>query len=103
MLTKNQPYIDLNAVRPSKKTQAEKKERRLEDQLTSQNARWQAKQTPHTYLTLEQKKALLGVKPDRAYLREVKKESETVQAFLPSYDPEVDWRTKNGGKVSPVK
>ena len=97
------PTIDLDAVNPSKKTQAEKKQKALQEELASKNASWQAKQTPHSYLTLEQKKALLGVAPDRAFLKSVKQQSQEVQGFLPSYDPAVDWRTKNGGKVTTVK
>ncbi len=97
------PFIDLDAVYPSKKTQAEKKQKALEEKLASKNAGWHAKQTDHTYLTLDQKKAMLGVTPDRAFLREIKQEGGQAQGWLPSYDPEVDWRTKNGGKVSPVK
>lgn len=96
-------YIDLDNVNPSKKTQAEKKHKALVEELTSKNATWHAKQTDHTYLTLEQKKVLLGVVPDKAFLREVKQQGGQAQGFLPSYDTECDWRTKNGGKVSPVK
>ncbi len=79
------PFIDLDAVNPSKKTQAEKKQKALEKELASKNASWQAKQTDHTYLTLDQKKALLGVTPDRAFLREVKQQSSQAQGWLPSY------------------
>jgi len=97
------PYIDLDAVNPSKKTQAEKKHIALQEELASKNAGWQAKQTPHTYLTLEQKKALLGVIPDRAFLKDMKAQGQQAQGFLPSFDAEVDWRTKDGGKVTPVR
>ncbi len=97
------PFIDLDVVNPSKKTQAEKKQQALQDELASKNASWEAKPNPHIYLTLEQKKALLGVKPDRAFLRDVKQQGQQAQGFLPSFDQEVDWRTKDGGKVSPVK
>ncbi len=96
-------YIDLDSIYPSKKTQAEKKHKALVEELASKNATWQARLTDHTYLTLKQKKVLLGVTPDRAFLREVKQQGVQARGFLPSYDAEVDWRTKNGGKVSPVK
>ena len=96
-------YIDLDNVNPSKKTQAEKKHLTLLDELASKNATWQARQTDHTYLTVEQKKALLGVTPDKAFLRNIKQQGQQAAGFLPSFDLEVDWRTKNGGKVSPVK
>jgi len=97
------PYIDLDAVTPSKRTQAEKKNKALQEELASKKASWQAKQTPHTYLTLEQKKALLGVTPDKAFLRQMKEQGQQAQGFLPSFDQEVDWRTKDGGKVTPVR
>ena len=98
-----QATIDLNAVNPSKKTQSDKKHKALQEELASKNSGWQAKQTAHSYLTLVQKKALLGVTPDRAFLKSMKQQGQEAQGFLPSYDPEVDWRTKKGGKVSPVK
>lgn len=97
------PYINLNAVNPSKKTQAEKKHKDLKKELTHSHARWESKQTPHSYLTLAQKKALLGVVPDKVFLTQVKSTAAAPQGILPSYDAEVDWRTKNGGKLSPVK
>jgi len=96
-------FIDLARVKASKKTQAEKKNSSLVKELSAKNARWQARQTPHSYLTLEQKKVLLGVVPDKEFLNEVKASAEAPQAIFPFFDPEVDWRTKNGGKVSPVK
>jgi C1A family cysteine protease len=98
-----QPIINLTSVNPSKKTQAENKHQALQGELASKNATWQAKQTDQTYLTLEQKKALLGVTPDRAFLRGMKQQGQQAMSFLPNFDAEVDWRTKNGGKVSPVK
>jgi len=98
------PKIDLNSVTPSKKTQAEKKYGALEQELSEKDARWQASQTPHSYLTMAQKKVLLGVVPDKAFLQQtVKVAAAAPQGFLPSFDAEVDWRTKNGGKVSRVK
>jgi C1A family cysteine protease len=95
--------IDLTLVTPSKKTQAEKKNETLKKELSDKNARWEAKQTPHSYLTMAQKKALLGVVSDKEFLRKVKTEATVERGILPVFDPEVDWRTKNGGKVSPVK
>ena len=103
MSTTRHPYIDLTLVTPSKKTQSEKKHKSLQEELTKKNARWQAKQTPHSYLTLVQKKALLGVLPDKTFLAQVKSARAAPQALLPSFEPELDWRTKNGGKISPVK
>ena len=97
------PTLDLTHITPSKKTRSEKKLESLNKELSAKNARWQARQTPHSYLTIAQKKALLGVVPDKEFLKEVKLVSAAPQAILPSFDPEVDWRTKNGGKVTPVK
>jgi C1A family cysteine protease len=97
------PYIDLATLTPSKKTQSEKKHKSLQNELVKKNARWEAKQTPQSYLTLVQKKALLGVAPDKAFQAKVKSAAAAPRGILPSFDPEVDWRTKNGGKISPVK
>lgn len=73
MSISHNPEIDLSQVRPSKKTQAEKKHKNLQEELAQKNARWQAKQTPHSYLTLVQKKALLGVTaPDKAFKAQIK-------------------------------
>jgi C1A family cysteine protease len=96
------PWIDLDEVRPSKKTQAEKKQAALEQELIEKQARWQARQTPQSYLTMAQKKVLLGVTPDKDFKQQVRLTAAAPRALLPSYDPEIDWRTKNGGKVSPV-
>jgi C1A family cysteine protease len=104
MSISHNPEIDLSQVRPSKKTQAEKKHKNLQEELAKKNARWQAKQTPHSYLTLVQKKALLGVTaPDKKFKAQIKSAGLAPRALFPSFDPEVDWRTKNGGKLSPVK
>ncbi len=98
------PKIDLDSVTPSKKTQSEKKVGSLTQELSEKNARWQASQTPQSYLTMAQKKVLLGVVPDKTFLQQtVRLQAAAPQGFLPSFDTEVDWRTKNGGKVSPVK
>lgn len=101
--TYSYPHIDLTTVKASKKTQAEKKNAALKVELHQKKARWEARQTPHSYLTLAQKKALLGVVKDADLRKEVKSASVAPAAFFPNFDPEVDWRTKNGGKVSPVK
>jgi C1A family cysteine protease len=94
--------IELNEVRPSKKIQAEKKLAALEQELSEKHARWQARQTPHSYLTMAQKKVLLGLTPDKEFKQQVESAAAAPLALLPSYDPEIDWRNKNGGKVSPV-
>jgi len=101
------PRIEMVEVKPSKKTQAERKQAALEQELFDKQARWQARQTPQSYLTMAQKKVLLGVAPDKDFIQQVKliaaaPQAAAPQALLPSYDPEIDWRTKNGGKVSHV-
>jgi C1A family cysteine protease len=98
------PKIDLNTISAVKKTRTIKKVQALQAEMNVANAKWQAKETPQSFLTLSQKKALLGVVPDKEFAQEVKTAAASgPEAILPSYDQEVDWRTKNGGKVSPVK
>jgi C1A family cysteine protease len=95
--------IDSVEVTPSKKTQAEKKHQALKKEMEDKNARWESRQTKQSYLTAAQKKALMGVNVDKSFQQQVKTASAAPQAFLPAFDAEVDWRTKDGGKVSPVK
>ena len=97
------PTIDLDKVYPSKRAQVEKKHEVLKRELKEKNARWQAKKTPYSYLTIEQKKIVLGVVPDKDFKPEVAMAAAAPQVFLPAFDVEVDWRTKGGGKVTPVK
>jgi C1A family cysteine protease len=103
MTVTHHPTIDLKKVTLAKKTQAEKKHKALNRELSEKNAHWQARQTPQSYLTIAQKKVVLGVVPDKDFKQEVKVAAALPQAILPSFDLEVDWRTKNDGKVSPVK
>jgi C1A family cysteine protease len=95
--------IDLDKVTRSKKTQSEKKHERLKRDLSEKHARWHARQTPYSYLTMAQKKVVLGVVVEKDFKQEVKAASAMPMALLPSFDQELDWRTKDGGKVSPVK
>ena len=97
------PMINLNNVTPARKTRVEKKHEALQKELSVKNAHWQANQTPQSYLTLAQKTTLLGVVSDKAFLKDVKVVAAAPQAIFPSFDPEIDWRTRNSGKVSPVK
>lgn len=97
------PKIDLNKVSATKKTLTAKQIQNLQDQLNATHASWHAKENPHSFLTLNQKKALMGVVPDKEFKQEVKAAAAAAQGILPSFDPAVDWRTKNGGKVTPVK
>ncbi len=97
------PKIDLNQVTAAKKTQTLKSLKALQEQLKAVNATWHIKENPHSFLTLSQKKALMGVVPDEEFSQDIRTAAEAPAALLPSYDAEVDWRTKNGGKVTPVK
>lgn len=97
------PTIDLDKVTPSKKTQADKKHKVLTRELSDKHARWQSRQTPYSYLTIAQKKVVLGVVLDKDFKQQVKAAAAMPMAILPSFDQEVDWRNNNGGKVSPVK
>lgn len=97
------PKIDLNKVSATKKTLTAKQIQNLQDQLNATHASWHAKENPHSFLTLNQKKALMGVVPDKEFKQEVRTAAAAAQGILPSFDPAVDWRTKNGGKVTPVK
>jgi C1A family cysteine protease len=98
------PTIDLSNISTTKKTQTIKKVQALQEKMKIANAKWQAKETPQSFLTASQKKALMGVVPDEDFAQELKSPAAPeVLGLLPSYDPEVDWRTKDGGKVSPVK
>jgi C1A family cysteine protease len=110
MPVNSHPKIDLNSVTAVKKALAKKQVQDLGQQLSKTNASWHAKENPQTFLTLEQKKALMGVVQDKEFDKQVKiaakggQEAIPVErGLLPSYDPAVDWRTKNGGKVTPVK
>ncbi len=96
--------IDLARVSAAKKTQTAKQLKSLQEKLAAANASWHIKENPHSFLTINQKKALMGVVPDKEFSQEVKAAQAAPMGFLlPSYDQEVDWRTKNGGKVTPVK
>lgn len=97
------PKIDLSNITSVKKAQAAKKIQDLKEAIKTTNATWQAKETPHSFLYAEQKKRMLGVVPDKEFAQEVKAVAASgPMGILPAFDPEVDWRTKNGGKVSPI-
>jgi C1A family cysteine protease len=100
----NNPMIDLSNLSAARKAGTTRKVLALQEQMKAANARWQAKETPQSFLTLSQKKALLGYVPDKEFAQEVNSVAASGPlGILPAFDPEVDWRTKNGGKVSPVK
>src|SRR4026207_10145 len=77
--------------------------RTLSADLARNRARWQARQTPQSNLSDEQKRALLGVVVDQDELNRVMTASRTARAAAPGYAPEVDWRNHNGNHVTPVK
>jgi C1A family cysteine protease len=98
------PKIDLNNISATMKTRTVKKVLALQEEIKVATATWHAKETPHSFLTSIQKKALLGVVLDKEFTQEVKSVAASGPlGILPSYDPEVDWQTKDGGKVSPMK
>lgn len=71
--------------------------------LTRTRARWQARQTPQSNLSDEEKRRLLGVVVDQADLAKAMTAKPTALAQPPSFAPEVDWRNHNGNHVTPVK
>lgn len=76
----------------------------LSADLAQAQARWQARQTPQSNLTDEQKRSLLGVKVDEASLAKIMAEARARKAAVaPTFAPEVDWRNRNGNHVTPVK
>jgi hypothetical protein len=98
------PKINLDSIPAAKKTRTAGQVATLNEQLAGTNARWEAKDNPQSYLTLQQKKALMGVVQDKEFKQEIKVAAAAApMGILPSYDPEVDWRIKNGGMVTPVK
>ncbi len=77
--------------------------RALAADLVKNQARWQARQTPHSNLTDEQKRNLLGVIVNQDDLARAMAAPRTALALEPTYAPEVDWRNHNGNHVTPVK
>ena len=72
----------------------------LTNSLRDAKARWRARQTPHSLLSDEQKRNLLGVVVDRAALAAA---MAPRAAAAPNFAPAVDWRNRNGNHVTPVK
>lgn len=75
----------------------------LSADLARTQARWQARQTPQSNLSDEEKRSLLGVKVDEASLARTMAEARTRTAAAPTFAPEVDWRNRNGNHVTSVK
>lgn len=76
---------------------------KIQQEIVKQKARWQAGETPYTNLTMEEKRAMLGLLP-----REL---DPADYHLLPQFDrhmdqvdEEVDWRNRNGAVwVTPVR
>ena len=77
--------------------------RALSADLAREQARWQARQTPQSNLSDEEKRRLLGVKVDEASLARAMAARTTVVETEAQFAPEVDWRNHNGNHVTPVK
>lgn len=79
----------------------------LATQLTQAKATWQARQTPHSQLSDDEKRALLGVVFPQHYLDAVSfaksGKPPLAAAAPPAFAPAVDWRNHNGNHISSVK
>lgn len=74
----------------------------LNASLRSSQARWSADKTPLTNLTQAEKARRLGVVVDRVALAAAMA-PRRAQVETPQFDREVDWRNRNGNRVTPVK
>jgi hypothetical protein len=77
----------------------------LNNELKSSQARWVARENPHALLSLEDKKALLGMIVTQAD-QTLAANPPMAAAALPgpaAFAPAVDWRNRNGNHVTPVK
>lgn len=70
--------------------------------LTRAKARWQPRQTPHSMLSDDEKKALLGVIFTKADLEAAAAPAPRDMAAA-AFAPAVDWRNRNGNHVTSVK
>jgi len=70
--------------------------------LAQTGARWQARATPLTQLSIDQKRTRLGVVVDQAALAAAM--APRAVAVAAAFDPAVDWRNRNGANhVTPPK
>jgi len=76
----------------------------LNNELTDAHARWTARETRHAKLSVEDKKALLGmiVTPSDQALAEHGPPAAAAPVAA-TFAPAVDWRNRNGNHVTPVK
>src|SRR5215472_17871861 len=72
----------------------------LTNSLKNAKARWQPRQTPHSKLSDQEKRNLLGVVIDQTALSRAMAPSAGAP---PNFAPAVDWRNRNGNHVTPVK
>ena len=75
----------------------------LSADLTRNQARWQARQTPQSNLSDEAKRRLLGVNVDEESRARAMTVRRAIGEAAPKFAPEVDWRNHNGNHVTPVK
>jgi C1A family cysteine protease len=76
----------------------------LSANLATKQARWKARESRVSSLSSEQKKRLLGAVPPPQVIALVQSiKAAPPMAFAPTFDPEVDWRNRNGNHVTPVK
>ncbi len=73
----------------------------LQTRIAQQSLRWQPRETPLSSLSDDEKRRRLGVQVDRAALAAAMAPSAQVSA--PAFAPAVDWRSRNGNHVTPVK
>jgi C1A family cysteine protease len=75
----------------------------LNNELRAAQARSTARENPHSKLSLDEKKALLGMivtESDQALARNPP--VAAAPAGPPAFAPAVDWRNRNGNHVTPV-
>ena len=73
----------------------------LNASLKASGAQWVADETTLSKLTQAEKARRLGVVINRAAL--AKAMAPRAQVEIPKFDREVDWRNRNGNKVTPIK
>ncbi len=74
----------------------------LSTHLTQSKARWTPRQTPHSLLSDDQKKALLGNILPQSEL-DAAAAPRAKDKAAPAFAPAVDWRNRNGNHVTSVK
>ena len=76
----------------------------LNSELSAKHARWRAHANPQAELSLEEKKALLGmIVTDSDQALASNPPVAAAPPGPPAFAPAVDWRNRNGNHVTPVK